>query len=855
MLSQKQNKHRIVLLSLFLLAICISLSSFSTLATRGQAATSNKHQPIDDQGRITILILSMANTMSTNDPTGIRCSAADAYIEQSRQNDQVGIIGLDNEAQIWQKPTPMNTGNAQQQAQQVIATRSNNCQADTVGSNPLYDALNQSLTMLEATTNEGALSGSVLLLTDTLPFPNSSSQMTDIKKNLVPRFQQNNWPINVVAFGSTTYSRDFLHHDLATATNGKFYDDFDEVTLASSPLLIESFFAQTYADFTGREVQPYLLATPLSGTKQYIFSPNQETDYLDIIVVKDRAGISATLTSPPPQNRTLPPEISGSSYVLTNNAYVTVFWVKQPQAGDWTLTITGNGTFLIDSMLSSLLKLEITSPSPTSHSVLPLGEPFPISATITKQGTFVGGLTVKATVTYAGSLPGKPSPQGFETFLNDTNSTGIYQGSISVPLNATRGSYTLTVTASDISGTLPIISPSSITILLEPEPTPLFLSQKTQKPTPNLVDYSFPNPDPFLQRLFGLPIGLSHWPFEHDLMQIPVIVPFEFVLPGKLSSASDVQQVTAQYTSIGSTTHPIAIKVGRVQGEHIPLLFNPDIAEGTYNVTFTVKSRLFDQPYTASRIIHISRPLSSSEWETWVLLLLYPISIILLILLFLWGQSRMVWHPFGLCWEQHLVNPEVYKYEFVEATYNKFIWFFGPHVLRSEQIQIHIENQPITMASGLKFRFRRKGVIEVRPRGKPGKQWKLGGGKKMRRGYQVTYELEHYSDNGIHEYTCTIFMDEKQLISVQSSSNPSISSGQPLRPDTVPNPAQTPLPTNPIPTPIPNTPLTSASSGQQEPTPPSSNGSSASTSLVMQEQIPPPNNVANPPQQAMEEQQ
>ena len=104
MLSQKQNKHRIVLLSLFLLAICISLSSFSTLATRGQAATSNKHQPIDDQGRITMLILSMANTMSTNDPTGIRCSAADADIEQSRQNDQVGIIGLDNEAQRWQKP-------------------------------------------------------------------------------------------------------------------------------------------------------------------------------------------------------------------------------------------------------------------------------------------------------------------------------------------------------------------------------------------------------------------------------------------------------------------------------------------------------------------------------------------------------------------------------------------------------------------------------------------------------------------------------------------------------------------------------------------------------------------------------
>src|SRR5439155_17417514 len=128
-------------------------------------------------GHVTIMILDMSGSMHGNDPDGLRCSAANAYIDLSGPGSFIGVIGLDNSgshptggphnfqlAQHWQDPVEMNTLRARQGLQQEIAQKSNHCSPD--GTTPTYDSLNQALTMLNNSTNGGQLPGSVILLTD-----------------------------------------------------------------------------------------------------------------------------------------------------------------------------------------------------------------------------------------------------------------------------------------------------------------------------------------------------------------------------------------------------------------------------------------------------------------------------------------------------------------------------------------------------------------------------------------------------------------------------------------------------------------------------------------------------------------
>lgn len=52
--------------------------------------------PRDSTGHVTIMVLDMSGSMGQNDPQGLRCSAADAYINLSGAGDVIGVIGLDN---------------------------------------------------------------------------------------------------------------------------------------------------------------------------------------------------------------------------------------------------------------------------------------------------------------------------------------------------------------------------------------------------------------------------------------------------------------------------------------------------------------------------------------------------------------------------------------------------------------------------------------------------------------------------------------------------------------------------------------------------------------------------------------
>jgi hypothetical protein len=68
-----------------------------SLSAQAHAATSStRSAPSAPAGHVTILVLDMSGSMGGNDPNGLRCSAANAYIDLSGPGSFVGVVGLDS---------------------------------------------------------------------------------------------------------------------------------------------------------------------------------------------------------------------------------------------------------------------------------------------------------------------------------------------------------------------------------------------------------------------------------------------------------------------------------------------------------------------------------------------------------------------------------------------------------------------------------------------------------------------------------------------------------------------------------------------------------------------------------------
>src|SRR5579863_7268295 len=176
------------------------LGMFALTSSPAQAQAVGATAPAS--GHVTILVLDMSGSMAQNDPNGLRCSAANAYIDLSGPGEFVGVVGLDNssgarggahnfEMAGWTiAPSEMATVNARQAMRSAIAGKSNNCRPDQA--TPTYDSLAQASAMLSSATQGGKLSGSVILLTDGDPDPDTQDQINAIQQDLVPQFKAHN---------------------------------------------------------------------------------------------------------------------------------------------------------------------------------------------------------------------------------------------------------------------------------------------------------------------------------------------------------------------------------------------------------------------------------------------------------------------------------------------------------------------------------------------------------------------------------------------------------------------------------------------------------------------------------------
>jgi archaellin len=717
----------------------------------------------DANGHITIIILDMSGSMGQNDPQGYRCSAANAYIDLSGANDFIGVIGLDNNngltggshnfqlAQLWSNPVDMATVQARQALKNSIANKSRNCSPDNT--TPTYDSLTQAYAMLDSATRQSGLSGSVILLTDGTPFPDTDGQIAAIKSDLIPMFKAKNWPIDTIGLGVDSpvggntpgTFHDFLS-GVSGATSGNFYDDGHGTVNGVSPLNIGPFFVQIFGRYSGLTVSQDIPPTQLNGgTTSRNFQVTGGTTNLNVVVVKDQSSTQVALQDAVGQ----PVTANGVGVFLSQENYQDIFQISQPQAGAWVANVTGSGQFLLYSLKKTNVGLQFASLALKNSniaitSVIPLGQPIVVKANLTENGQAVtdNSFSVNGAITYAGA-----SSQYSQPFTLDDNATpGTYVGDVTVPNSAPAGTYNITLQASTV--TLQNVASSvTQTVRMEIFPVPSFLSPQTGTLTDTAIQTTviqWPGPLEKLYSWSGLN-WLSGWPLQGTPAEARTN------LPGAVQW-QEHSYAGAQISAIAyndqQQSFPVAVAQDG-QGSFTLQFVAP--ASGHYRVVFTTSGSYKDSHGDFGQTVRdvnvtVTPPTAK---QLGVALGITGLYVLLLIFLFFLGRFFVYTpKPFGE-WIYDPGGENASGRRFTQAHRGLFQWFFRRNILTSQQAH---------MPSGLVLRFNWGKQIEACSDGSPrAKDWHFSDGRPLRQTFQRVRELaftmgEGEDEEGIARY-------------------------------------------------------------------------------------------------------
>jgi hypothetical protein len=645
-------------------------------------------------GHVTVIILDMSGSMAQNDPQGLRCSAANAYIDLSGPGDFVGIVGLDGNGaggphnfgatvDYGLAPREMSTVNARQALRAAMAQKSNQCQPDA--NTPTYDALSKALAMLATATQGGAYTGSVILLTDGTPYPHTNDQISATQQQLVPQFKSHGWPIDTIALGSDQSFHSFLS-GISSATSGRFYDDGHGVVPGVSPLNIAPFFVDIFQLRNGRSPGPTIAPTELNGRViARNFSVGPYVTELDVIVVKDNPATTVSILAP---NRERIPPAQAGAFVSTDPHYAIIS-LSAPQPGAWELDVSGTGLFLMDSLKVSALTLTLTAPS--SKGPLALGQPFTVSAQLSDQGVPISGgrFSLNGTVSFVGD---SATTYSEDILLSNQAGTGTYSVPVTIPLAAPTGSYEILVRAQ--SATEDVLT-AQVVIRLDLFPSALLIGQHGATPEPvTVVATEWDKP---LEVLYSLPIAdfFSGWPLGGLPAQPSAVVKGQVELGGKPYGDATVTGTAVRE----GTTGQIPVTVVNDGGGAFHLIF-PSDANGTYTLALTTEGA-----YNISHgdLTHVTRLVdvtlipntTAQRLHAYLVTLAY-----LLILVFLLFLVRYIVAPKP---RGAIISSPGGADEFARARRPQA--FFSPSTVDSGQMGLD---------PGLRFRFRHGGRILVR---------------------------------------------------------------------------------------------------------------------------------------------
>lgn len=511
-------------------------------ASLDHADASHAAPATSPAGHITILVLDMSGSMGRpgqggNDPNGLRCSAAHAYIDLSGAAQWVGIVGLTHPAgapgdsqtaQDYAQPAEMSTDAARAAMRQALDTHSNNCIGD--GTTPMADALARADHMLQRATQGGTLSGSVVLLTDGLPDPNAAGQIATIHTEL-PDFTAHNWPIDTIALGDA--DRDFLR-GLADSTGGTAYDVANGPVSGISPLNLEPFFIDIFRVNAGRTLLHAVAPMTLGGPIQRQFHVGRFIAHMDVLVVRDSANVAVQLYAPGNYPNT--PVQPGQARIVESDPHYAIFSIDAPVRGDWVLSFSGSGQLLADALLQSTLSLQLVSPQANQH--LPIGLALAMDASLRdgQDQVLAEPVTVTATVGPANGTD-RTSREVPLADPGGSSPTGNYQGRVTIPSSAPRGTYHVTLQAQLNDASVSLIVP----VVFEAFPLPTLLAPSDGKP-----------------QLAGLSLGA--------VPGAPLTVAFGLTVDGKLQAEPGVRATLAA----GGQNIALSAYAGTWQGTYVP---------------------------------------------------------------------------------------------------------------------------------------------------------------------------------------------------------------------------------------------------------------------------------------------
>lgn len=702
----------------FALLFCLGTPGLAPGAARA-APARHSQAGANSAGQVTIIVLDMSGSMGQNDPQGIRCSAADSYIDLSGPNDFIGVVGLDNargttggargfDLADWQiAPQQMDTKAHRQALRDAIQAQSHGCRPD--GNTPTYDALAKAGAMLETATKGGTLSGSLILLTDGQPQPNPQGQIAAINQDLLPTFKQHGWQIDSVALGEDQGGFHAFLNDLSSATSGTFNDDAHGEIAGVSPLNITPFFLQIFALRNNRTPKSDIPPTPLGGSPVFRdIEVGQYISHLDIVAVKDHQNTQVVLSAP--DGEVFPPATTG--VFISTDPYYAIFSIDSPLPGTWTLKVNGSGLFLVNSLKVSTIALTITAPG--SQAVQALGEQFTISAQLSSQGAPISGgkFNVTGKISYAAGSAGAAYNQ--DVILSDTTGVGKYSAVVTVPTAAPSGSYLITVKASSASDD---IVQAQVSVRMDLFPTALLLGANGQA-TQNTVTANVKQWNVILQTIYGLPSN-SHLPVISWLGQVPFagqLPSQDAVVAGQVflknpQTGADKPYANASITAVAhleNSSAPVAVRVENDGGGKFHLIF-PVASAGTYEVTITTQGEFSNvhgdlTHVTRVVVVTLGAPTVAEQVRAWTITGVYVLILIFLILL---ARYLLSPRPFGVLAGRHGEEP-----------FRRWRWngFFRPSSISSSRVGLE---------PGLRFYFSRGGRIAVKGEGPESQDYRL----------------------------------------------------------------------------------------------------------------------------------
>jgi hypothetical protein len=370
--------------------IAISLGFISCQNAHAQVETQS------DQLRV-LFIIDDSGSMATSDPTDLRYTAVKLFASALDEGDAVGVIRFSSQSTLvtngWVEIT-----NADRK--QTLLDTIQPVPAD--GYTDFQSAFKLAQSLLDQDTSGGNKTV-LVLLTDGKPEIQNS--YVDYENETLTLASQLNVPVYSIAL--TAQGQTGFLSKVSAQTNGEL------ISAKSANDLLDSYL-RILGDLKDRTITGEGVTN--SPSIVTISLPPALIPYIDKVTFIASKSPSTQIGLISPDGETIQPDAPIVDFASTNDPGFSVYSLKKPASGDWTIAVGGSGQAQVRAILHSRLRVMIKSPV----SLVEAGIPMSVVVNLVEEQS--DGATIKivgdASFSAAITLP-DGSRQSLDNFYDD----------------------------------------------------------------------------------------------------------------------------------------------------------------------------------------------------------------------------------------------------------------------------------------------------------------------------------------------------------------------------------------------------------------------------------------------------